>query len=131
MDIGTLLAAMIPLGILIYWITDAVKDATNKNWNGLITRVVAVVASFIAIALYAHSSIDLGGEVGKTGHDLISQLSWNDQLLLSVVFAATAGTGNDILRTFNHNDYTVKESIIPPPQVSLPSPTPAPTKAKA
>jgi hypothetical protein len=128
MDIGTLLAAMIPLGILIYWFTDLVKDVTNRNWNGLLTRAVAVGASFLAIVFYAHSSINLGGDLGETGHDLISQLGWVDQLLLSLVFAATAGTGNDVLRTFNHNDYTVKESIIPPPQVSLPAPTPAATK---
>jgi len=115
MDIGTLLAAMIPLGILIYWITDTVKDVTNKNWNGLITRVVAVGAAFLAVVAYAHSSIDLGGDVGKTGHDLISQLSWVDQLLLSVVFAATAGTGNDILRTFNSSDGAYNETMIPPP----------------
>lgn len=118
MDIGTLLAAMIPLGILIYWFTDTVKDVTNRNWNGLLTRAVAVGGSFLAIVLYAHSSINLGGDAGKTGHDLISQLAWVDQLLLSLVFAATAGTGNDVLRTFNRNDGGVKETLIPPRSVA-------------
>lgn len=112
MDLTTLLAAMIPLGILIYWLTDLEKDVTNKNWNGIFTKLSTVIIAFIAVVVYAHSSIELGGDAGKTGHDLISALSWGDQLLLCVLFAATAGTGSDVLRTFNSSDGNVKAKLL-------------------
>lgn len=112
MDITTLLAAMIPLGILIYWMTDLVKDAKNKDWNAVVTKITSVAIAFVAVVVYAHSSIELGGDSSKAAHALISALSWTDQLLLCVVFAATAGTGSDVLRTFNSSDTSVKKTLL-------------------
>lgn len=117
MDLSTLLAAMVPLGILIYWLTDLEKNVTNKNVNAILTKLSTVAIAFLAVVVYAHSSIELGGAAGKAGHDLLSSLSWGDQLLLCVLFAATAGTGSDILRTFNNSDPTVKPTLIPPSPV--------------
>jgi len=114
MDLTTLLAALVPLSIVIYWFIGMVKDATNKNWNGVATRLAAVAAAFGAVVLYAHSSINLGGN----SHDVIKTLSWTDQLLAALLFAATAGTGSDVLRTFNRSDTTVDERLLPGAVVS-------------
>lgn len=112
LDISTLLAAMIPLGILIYWLTDLVKDIKAGDVNAVVTKVVSVGIAFLVVTAYAHSSIEFGGDAGKAAHGAISSLSWLDALMLATMFAATAGTGSDVLRTFNNSDGSVKKTLL-------------------
>lgn len=112
MDLTTLLAAMIPLGIFIYWVIEFAKDVTNKNWNGVLTRSLAVGAAFLILTVYANSSITLGGDAVNA----LKNLGWADILFLSLAFAATSGTGADVLRTFNRSDPKVALTLIPPAQ---------------
>jgi hypothetical protein len=110
MDIGSLAAILIPLGIVIYWFVTFAKNLTNRNWNGAITQLIAFFAAFGAIVLYAHSShIDLGSGPQQA----IAILGWQEQALLALFVASTAGTGSDVLRTFNRADGNVAETLIP------------------
>lgn len=97
------------LGVTGKWATDFVKDITNKNLNGILTRMVAVAIAWGLIALSSHQSIP----VLVNTLDL-TKLSGFDLFLLSFPVAATAGTGNDILRTFNHADTNVQAKLISP-----------------
>lgn len=111
MNLQQVLAALVPLTFLITWLTDTVKDVTNKNWNSLLTKAVAVAAAFSVISLYAHGSLDVGGSL-----KYISTVPWQGLLLAALILAASGGTLADTLRAFNKSDASVKSTLLPPQQ---------------
>jgi hypothetical protein len=108
MDLTTLVAAFVPLLFVLYWLMGLVKDITNQNWNGIITRVGAFIVAFGVVNLYAHSKLEFGGA------DVIADLPWQALALAALAIAAGGGTLNDTFRTFNHSDSNVIETLIPP-----------------
>ncbi len=110
MTLSELLAVLVPLAFIIYWIVGLLKDATNRNLNGVVTRVIAFVGAFIVIVLYAHSSIDLGGSARAA----FDSLGTADQILLALAVAAGGGTLSDGFRTFNRHDTNVAPTLVPP-----------------
>lgn len=107
MNLQQVLAALVPLTFVIYWLVDLSKDVTNKNWNGLVTKTLAVVAGFAVISLYAHSSLDVGGSL-----KYVSNVPWQGLLLAALIIAASGGTLSDFLRTFNASDANVKDKLL-------------------
>jgi hypothetical protein len=116
MDLQSLFAALVPLGFIIYWLVSLLKNLTNKNWSGATTQLIAFGAAVVAVVLYAHSSIDIGGT--RSTFDV---LGWTDQVLLALAVAATGGVTSDTLRTFNRNDDNVQPTLIPPLDIHKPT----------
>lgn len=108
MTLAALVAALVPLTFMINWLVDGLKDVTNKNWNGLITKVTAYVGAFAVISLYAHSTLDLGKSLA-----FVSRLPWQGLALASLAVAASGGTLADYLRARNPADTNVKDKLVP------------------
>lgn len=111
MDLSTIVAVLVPLSFLIYWLIDLEKDITNKNLSGVVTKLSAYVASYVVISLYAHSSINLGA--AGDARAALANLGWQDVALLAMVGAATGGSFSDYLRARNTADTTVKPTLLP------------------
>lgn len=112
MDFQTVLALLLPLSFLIYWVISVEKNITNKNWSGLLTQVSAFLASFLVITLYAHSTINLG-DTASAARDSLGNLAWPDLALLALIGAATGGSFSDYLRARNNSDGTVQPTLVP------------------
>jgi len=110
-DLATLVAVLAPLAIIVHWLTDATKDVTNRNWNGLLTKGLAVAISVGVVVIAAHSSLDLGG--GSLS--VLAGLGWADELLIGLLIAATGGTViENGLKAINRSDPSVSAKLIPP-----------------
>lgn len=107
MTLQAVVALIIALSPVVYWIVDLVKDLKNLDANGIVTKVAAVVVSFGLLSLLVHSGLDFG-----KSSPFISQLQWQALLLASLVFAATGGLLNDHLRAKNPADNTVKSKLL-------------------
>ena len=108
MDLSQVLAALVPLTFVIYWVVDGLKDITNRNWGSLTTKVAAFVGGFAVISLYAHSQLDVGGSL-----QYISRVPWQGLALAALVIASSGGALSDALRAFNHSDPNVKPPLVP------------------
>lgn len=101
---ATVLAA---ISVVINWWLNLMKDVTNKNWNGVLTRVVALVVAIITVMTAAHQSIPILGSIN------LQSLNGGAQLGLALFGAASAGTVTDVLRTFNRADVNVQPKLAP------------------
>lgn len=110
MDPGTTFA-LIPLALVVYWSVGFLKDVTNKNWNGVITRLVALVGAFGAVVLYCHTRWASGFHIDSS--TTLAGLGWAEQVLVALTFAAGGGTVSDTLRTLNRSDGSVAYTLIP------------------
>lgn len=110
MDVGTTFA-LIPLALVVYWSVGFLKDVTNRNWNGVLTRVTALAGAFAAVVLYCHTRWAVGFHIDST--TTLAGLNWGEQLLVALTFAAGGGTLSDTLRTLNRADGTVAYTLIP------------------
>lgn len=109
-DLSTLVAALVPLAFMIYWVTDAVKDVTNRDVNGIVTKVAAYVGAWVVVSLYAHSQVDLGGSAAA-----LAALPWQGTALIALAIAAGGGSFSDYLRARNAADTSVKSKLLPKP----------------
>jgi hypothetical protein len=104
-------ATLLVLAPVIYWLTDLVKDLkdgiTTGAWNGSVTKLVAVLIAFGMANLVAHSGLNIGG----SGHTL-ENLSWQALLVATLFFAAGGGLISDHLRARNPSDVTVKSTLL-------------------
>lgn len=125
MELSTLVAVVLPLVPVIYWIVDLSKDVTNKNINGLITKLVAIGAGYLVLYLFSESDINLGTDnVATNARDVLAVMSWQGLALLALVIASTGGTLADFLRARNGADTSVKPTLLPsaaPPGVETPA----------
>ena len=126
MDISHLATILVPLAAVAYWITGFLTALTNKKWNDALTRIVTFSGAFVAMAVYAHSSIDLGGRF-TNGQDLLGHLNSADLALLALIVASGAGGGFDFLRAINTADTSVPAKLLPPEPAAPAQTPPAPT----
>lgn len=105
-DLSTLVAALVPLAFMVYWVTDAVKDLTNRDWTGLKTKLAAYLGAWVVVSLYAHSRLNLGGTVAA-----FAALPWQATALIALAIAAGGGSFADYLRARNNADPSVKSKL--------------------
>lgn len=107
MTLQAVVALIVALSPVVYWLTDLVKDIANGDKNSALTKLSAVLVSFGLLNLLVHSGLDFG-----KSNAFISVLQWQALLLASLVFAATGGLINDHLRARNVNDHAVKSKLL-------------------
>ena len=100
-------AIVVLVSLVVNWFINGVKDATNKNWNGLISRITALAAAVIAVSGYAHQTVPMLDTIQLT------TLNFGAQIALAVGVAASGGTIVDILRTFNRSDESTQPTLVP------------------
>lgn len=106
-DLATLVVVLAPLAIVLHWFVDLGKDVTNRNANGVLTKLFAFAGGFLLVFLAAHSSIDFGNGV-------LPRLSWTDELLLGLLVAATGGTViENGLKAINRADTSTTAKLVP------------------
>lgn len=96
------------VSVVVNWLINGLKDITNYNWNGVITRAVAYAVSLGSVVLYAHQSIPILNFIN------LHTLNGGAQAALALGMAASGGTISDVLRTFNRSDGTVQPTLLPP-----------------
>lgn len=89
-DLLASVVALAPLAFLVTWVTETLKDATNKNWNGLTTRIAAYVGSFAVVSAFAHTPWAVSVAIAHGTN--LSTLNWAALALVSLAVTAGAGT---------------------------------------
>lgn len=101
---------VVSIGFVVYWLIGALKDVTNRNVNGLLTRAIALAAG--AAAVWAYGQTDWAEGV-KIGGQILSDLNAVEIVLAGLSLASLAGTGSDALRAFNRSDESVAPKLLP------------------
>lgn len=109
MSLAAVVALLVTFSPTVYWSVDLFKDLKDigTDANGAVTKLLAIILSFVVLSLYAHSRLDLGGS-GK----FVSGLPWQALLLGAWVFASTGGLISDQLRARNISDTSVKSRLL-------------------
>jgi hypothetical protein len=115
-DLLASVAALAPLAFLVTWVTETLKDATNKNWNGLTTRIAAYVGSFAVVSAFAHTPWAVSVTIAHGTN--LSTLNWAALALVALAVTAGAGTLAD-------------SAIIPVAKKLLPGTSPTPAVASS
>ena len=89
-DLLASVAALAPLAFVINWLVETLKDATNQNWNGLSTRIGALVVAFGSVSAYAHSAF--GNSLAIAPGTNLGTMNCAGLFLISVAVAAGGGT---------------------------------------
>lgn len=100
MELGQVLAVLVPLTPVIYWTVSVVKHLTSQAWNALITQVVTLLAAWGIVSLFAQAThLTL-----NNAKNPLLNLNEAELFLVAWIIAATGGALNDFLRTRNNAD---------------------------
>lgn len=96
---------VIGLAALVYWLTDALKEASAGAWKSLVGRLIAAAAGIAGVFIYAETGWAHGLDL--SGITLDTADAW-EKVLIGLSIAASAGVGSDTLRAINPADPTVR-----------------------
>lgn len=88
---------------------DLLKYVTNREWNGVITIVVAWLLGMFAVILVSASSLGKGELFGV----IISNESFLGQLVIGMIVGSATGLAHDTLKAINNKSDASKPALIP------------------
>lgn len=96
---------------LVWKFTDFLKHAAARDLNGVVTQLVAWVAGFVAVVLFAHSAY--------AGHLVIHGLrfdhvSWVDQLLAGLLIGSAGSASYDVKTALDQTDSAATPRLLHP-----------------
>ena len=96
---------------LIWKLTDFLKQLTNRKWPAVLTQLVAWIAGFIVIVLFAHSAYAAHLIIHGLRFD---HVSWVDQLLAGLLMGSGGSASYDLKRALDNSDSAATPSLVPP-----------------
>lgn len=104
-------AVVLGLFLALVWkFTDFLKHVSAKDWNGVVTQVLAWAAAFVALVLFAHSAY--GGHLVIHGLRF-DHVSWTDQLLAALMIGSAGSVGYDFKKALDQTDSAAVPRLLP------------------
>ena len=116
-------SVLVALAFAVNKVVSTVKDATNRQWNGVITQVAVWVLAFLAIVLAAHSQLTQNLPLPGVGLPL-STLDWPSQVLLALFAGSTGSVVFDFKKAFDSTDSAAEPTLLTPRGVAKHTTTP-------
>lgn len=92
-------------------IVDVLRSARGKDWNGVLTPLVAVGAGILVTLLLANSDFAGSIELGDTGFTL-DNVNTASLILFGFAFGSVAAKGVDALKAIDGSDSQKRPSLI-------------------
>ena len=94
---------------LVWKFTDFLKHVTAKDVSAIVTQLVAWVAGFVAIVLFAHSAYAPHLVIHGLRFD---HVSWWDQLLVGLMIGSAGSASYDLKRALDQSDSAATPPLI-------------------
>jgi hypothetical protein len=112
---------ILALGLVVYTLTNLVKYAKVRDWNGVLTLLAGWAIGVLAVWLVG--ATDWGATITVGGTKTLDLLGWAEKVLVGLVVVSAASTVADLRKSFDNSDTATKPHLVDP---AVPSPPAAP-----
>lgn len=103
---------ILALGLVVYTLTNLVKYAKARDWNGVLTLLAGWVVGIIAVWLVG--ATDWGATITVGGTKTLDLLGWAEKILVGLVVVSAASTVADLRKSFDNSDTATKPPLVGP-----------------
>lgn len=90
-------------------LVDVLRFASGRDWNGVITQLVAWVGGAVVVVAFAAS--DWAGQV-QFGDLALAKMSFVSQVLAGMTLGSTASLGQDVLKAVDQTQSERKPALL-------------------
>lgn len=107
------LVPLVALGTVVFNFVNVLKFASGKQWNSVITQLIAWAAGIAGIFLVGATQFALGIMVGDVSLDSLDTPS---KFFLGLVATSLLSTFNELKKALDRSDSAVTPPLLPPKQ---------------
>ena len=107
------LTPLVLLATTLFTFVNLTKYAKAKDWNGVLTILLSILAGVGAVALAAHSSLT-DGLVLVQGGARLGVLDGGALVMLGIAVGTTAPAGADLLKSIDGSRTSAKPPLVGP-----------------
>jgi hypothetical protein len=106
------LTPLVAVGTLVFTVVNFLTYLRSRNWNGVLTQLIAWVAGVVGIVIAAHSQY--GSQITFGTQKLSSTNGWT-QVFLGLIATSLLSTFNELKKAIDNKDSAKKAPLLPPP----------------
>lgn len=100
------------IGSLVFCFTNFLRNLSGRNWNGVLTQLVAWVSGYVAVILVVHAGV--AGDVPVFGKTL-GTLNGYGQLIAGLLASSLFGVVQNGFKAIDQAQTSAVPNLIPPP----------------
>jgi hypothetical protein len=101
---------ILALGLVVYTLTNLVKYARARDWNGVLTLLAGWAIGVLAVWLVG--ATDWGATITVGGTKTLDLLGWAEKILVGLVVVSAASTVADLRKSFDNSDTATKPHLV-------------------
>jgi hypothetical protein len=106
------LTPLVAVGTLVFTVVNFLTYLRSRNWNGVLTQLIAWVAGVVGIVIAAHSQY--AAQITFGTQNLSNANGWT-QVFLGLIATSLLSTFNELKKAIDNSDSAKKAPLLPPP----------------
>jgi len=102
---------MVAMGSIVFCLINLLKNLTNKNWNPVVTQLIAWVAGVVVVMLFAQTD---WAETLTFGDRSLASLNGSSLFVIGLMASSILGVVNEVKKALDDHDSAVQPPLIPP-----------------
>jgi|GEM_PF-1726568 len=102
-------APLVAVGTLVFTFVNFLTYIKSKNWNGIVTQVIAWVAGIAGIVLAAHTQF---ASTVTFGSATLSRMDAATQIFLGLIATSILSTVNELKKAIDNSDSAAKAPLV-------------------